>query len=204
MTIKTIIWDLEGVILRASEGSVSASIAKAVGMPEEKIRPTLESGLNERLDIGEITQAEYWDLFDEAVHFPEGYRERLPKLFFDHFYIDEAVLKDIHQYHKYLKMCLLTNFSEDIRGMLEDHWHIDNAFDEIVISGEIGMLKPSPEIFMYALKRLNCQPNQAILVDDRASNVAGAQAIGMSAVLYSNRKDMNTQISDLMNNHHSG
>jgi len=57
-------------------------------------------------------------------------------------------------------------------------------FDAIVISGEVGLHKPQPEIYLLACERLGVEPADAIFVDDLRENIAGAEAVGMAGVLH--------------------
>lgn len=63
-----------------------------------------------------------------------------------------------------------------------DTW--DGMFDDIVISGEVGMRKPEPEIFLLAARRLDLKPDECVFIDDLELNVDGARAVGMSGILH--------------------
>jgi epoxide hydrolase-like predicted phosphatase len=63
---------------------------------------------------------------------------------------------------------------------LRDEW--DLLFDTVVISGEVGMRKPDPEIFDYTLRRLGRQAEETVFVDDMEPNVRGAAAMGLIGV----------------------
>lgn len=63
-----------------------------------------------------------------------------------------------------------------------DTW--DGMFDDIVISGEVGLRKPEPEIFQLAAQRLGLEPADCVFVDDLQLNVDGARAVGMTAILH--------------------
>jgi putative hydrolase of the HAD superfamily len=63
---------------------------------------------------------------------------------------------------------------------LRDDW--DQLFDAVVISGEVGMRKPEPEIYLHTLTLLGCAPAQAVFVDDLEANVRGAAAVGIIGV----------------------
>ncbi len=63
-----------------------------------------------------------------------------------------------------------------------DTW--DGMFDDIVISGEVGLRKPEPEIFQLAAERLGLKPAECVFVDDLQLNVDGARAVGMTAILH--------------------
>jgi putative hydrolase of the HAD superfamily len=63
-----------------------------------------------------------------------------------------------------------------------DTW--DGMFDDVVISGEVGLRKPEPEIFLLAARRLDLKPEQCVFIDDLELNVDGARAVGMTALLH--------------------
>ena len=61
---------------------------------------------------------------------------------------------------------------------------LEKYFNEIVISGEIGIYKPDPEIFKYILKKMESLPENTVFVGDSvAHDIKGAKNIGMKTVL---------------------
>ena len=62
-------------------------------------------------------------------------------------------------------------------------WGILPFFDVIAPSAELGMAKPDPAIFLWALNEAGCKPENAVMIGDRIDNdVLPAQALGMKAV----------------------
>jgi putative hydrolase of the HAD superfamily len=61
---------------------------------------------------------------------------------------------------------------------------LDQLFDAIVISGEVGLHKPQPEIFRLGAERIGLAPAQCVFVDDLRENCSGAEAVGMAAILH--------------------
>jgi putative hydrolase of the HAD superfamily len=57
-------------------------------------------------------------------------------------------------------------------------------FDGVVISGEVGLHKPQPEIFLLGAERTGAAPDECVFVDDLRENCEGAEAVGMTAVLH--------------------
>ncbi len=57
-------------------------------------------------------------------------------------------------------------------------------FDGVVISGDVGMHKPQPEIFALGAERAGVAPEESVFVDDLRQNCEGAEAVGMTAVLH--------------------
>jgi len=75
-----------------------------------------------------------------------------------------------------------------------DRTRFAELFDAVVISGEIGIRKPSPEIYALAAERLGRPPERCVFVDDLAGNLKPARAIGMATVLH---RDAETTLAEL-------
>ena len=69
-------------------------------------------------------------------------------------------------------------------GTTYDNADIDELFDAVVISGEVGLHKPEPEIFHLGAQRLGVPPEECVFVDDLRENCEGAEAVGMTAILH--------------------
>jgi epoxide hydrolase-like predicted phosphatase len=61
-----------------------------------------------------------------------------------------------------------------------------DLFDAVVISAEVGLRKPEPEIYLFAAERLGVQPPECVFVDDLPQNVDGARAVGMEGIVHRN------------------
>jgi epoxide hydrolase-like predicted phosphatase len=65
-----------------------------------------------------------------------------------------------------------------------DRESFPELFDAVVISGEVGVHKPEPEIYRLACERLDLPPTECVLVDDLRENCEGAEAVGIAAILH--------------------
>jgi HAD superfamily hydrolase (TIGR01509 family) len=61
---------------------------------------------------------------------------------------------------------------------------IAELFDGVVISGEVGLHKPEPEIFHLGAERIGVPPGECAFVDDLRENCDGAAAVGMTPILH--------------------
>jgi epoxide hydrolase-like predicted phosphatase len=82
---------------------------------------------------------------------------------------------------------VMDHYTEQIRG----------PFDAIVISGEVGLHKPQPEIYRLAAERVNTSPSRCVFVDDLRENCEGAEAVGMTAVLHRDPRQTLTRLEEL-------
>jgi len=83
-----------------------------------------------------------------------------------------------------VKTGMITNAWPNVRHYLKDEWHVADAFDHIVVSAEVGLIKPDPRIYQLALDGLGVAPGEAVFVDDMPENIAGAEALGMHGVRF--------------------
>ena len=89
----------------------------------------------------------------------------------------------------------ITNFSADFwPPFFERERAFFGRLRDIVVSGEVKMLKPDPAIYYLALDRFRLRPEEALFVDDRAINVEAAAAIGMDAHLFTTAADLRTRL----------
>jgi putative hydrolase of the HAD superfamily len=61
---------------------------------------------------------------------------------------------------------------------------VRELFDVVVISGEVGLRKPQPEIYTLALERLGVSAHEAVLVDDGSPNIEAAELLGLTGILH--------------------
>lgn len=73
----------------------------------------------------------------------------------------------------------VVEFREHWRGMLP----VDELFDFVVDSSEVGMRKPNPAIFEKALEMGGFSPEQVVFLDDYEGNVIAASALNIRSIL---------------------
>ena len=89
----------------------------------------------------------------------------------------------------------ITNFSADFWPPFQAREQaFFRRFHDIVVSGEVKLLKPDPAIYYLALDRFRLRPQDALFVDDRLINVEAAEAVGMKAHLFTSAEDLRTRL----------
>ena len=68
----------------------------------------------------------------------------------------------------------------------------------VVGSGDVGIMKPDPQIFQIALERLDVAAEEAVFVDDFIENVQGARALGIHAVHFQGREQAIQELKALL------
>lgn len=104
-----------------------------------------------------------------------------------------AIVDDLHA--NGVPLYAITNFSADFwPPFVARERDFFDRFTDIVVSGEVKLLKPDPAIYFLALRRFGLHPDEALFVDDRAINVEGARAVGMAAHLFVDAADLRARL----------
>jgi epoxide hydrolase-like predicted phosphatase len=96
------------------------------------------------------------------------------------------------------KTAILSNVN---RGGLERRIKreiLDQHFDELVVSGDIGFIKPEPEIYELTAKKLGVKLDECIFIDDRTGYVHAAKELGMQGILYKDFPQMKKELEELL------
>ena len=68
-------------------------------------------------------------------------------------------------------------------------------FDKVFFSNEIGLKKPSEEIFSYLLKEINQKPENCLLIDDSSKNIVVAKKFGFNTILFKNLNQLKKELA---------
>jgi putative hydrolase of the HAD superfamily len=90
-------------------------------------------------------------------------------------------------------------------GLISNSWSTDHydrellleLFDVSVISAEVHLHKPQPEIYRLAAERLEVSPEESLFVDDLRENCEGAEAVGMTAILHRSAPETIARLAEL-------
>ena len=174
MAIKTVIFDCFGVLI------ISGRPLLLRDYPDKKDQIY---DLQVRSDYGMISRQEYSELVADIVGLSAA---EVEQKYWNINQRNENVIDWIKSLKKHgnYKIALLSNIGP---GWIDDFiskTEMDQMFDEIILSGDVMMTKPSPEIFKYAITKMAVEPNECLFIDDTMKNIESAQLVGMTGVLF--------------------
>jgi 2-haloacid dehalogenase len=76
----------------------------------------------------------------------------------------------------------LSNWSAETFAMVRHEYEFFNLFDEIILSGEVKLIKPEPEIFELFLQKIGKPADQCLFIDDSEPNIITAGRLGFDTV----------------------
>ncbi len=205
-SIKFLLWDVGGVLLRTEDPTPRQHLAAELGTTRRELEKTVfasEMGTNAQL--GKISVDELWEFVRQAYDLTPQQLLDFRQRFWAGDRLDRALVDEIRRLRArgYLTG-ILSNAWGNLRSALQDDWKIADAFDFITTSAEEGVMKPDPRIYHIALERAGVAPQQAVFIDDFPHNIEGARAVGMHAILFDNRTQVFGELEALLDKANPG
>lgn len=185
--LKGLIVDFGGVLTTSIFDSFAAFYEEQGISPEHAERVLRNAAQHEgslhKVERGEITEEEFNEVLAEA--FSEGLESPVdPTGLKQRMFAGVGPDPDMAKAVKNVKDAGIRT------ALLSNSWggkdypldFLNTICDVIVISGEVGLRKPDPEIYLLTAKQMVLEPSECVFVDDLSRNVAGAEAVGMTGV----------------------
>lgn len=173
--IKGVIFDCFGVLCHGS-----LDYLRSITPPE---RLTELNDLSHASNYGYISESEYSEKVSEIIGRPANEIAELTK---KQRVLSKEMLQFVRSLRPRYKTAMLSNVGRGVVDELFSPQEQAELFDVVVLSSEIGMLKPNPEIYELAAERLGLSVEECVMVDDLRTNVDGAVNAGMRGVMCEN------------------
>lgn len=88
------------------------------------------------------------------------------------------------------KLAVLSNCAAGVMDTFFSRRERTQWFDEFVVSSEVGLAKPQPEIFYLTCQKLGVKPEECAFVDDIPTFTEAAAGMGIKSILYQNNQQV--------------
>jgi len=204
--VDAVVFDYGGVLTSPMRDSITAWLA-ADGIEPESFSRTLRAWMSRdaadstpvhRLETGMLPVEAFETLLaaelqttDGRVVTPDGMLSRL----FAGMQADSVMFELVEDLREAgLKVGLLSNSW----GNTYPRTRIDELFDPVVISGEVGLRKPHAAIYELALDGLGVPADRVLFIDDAEPNVVGARAAGLQSLLHTDHASTRAALAELV------
>jgi glucose-1-phosphatase len=192
---KAMLFDLGRVLVHFDFRVGYEALEKDCGITAAEVpRKLAPTGLVERFESGRIEPRPFFDEFRRILELDLEY-ERFCEIWSSIFSHEILPLDMLEGLHRRYRMVLLSNTNALHFGMIRK-WYgpLLSHFDELVLSYEVGALKPRPEIFDRAIQAARCAPEECFYTDDIAPYVEAAKAKGIDAVLFESKQQLENDL----------
>jgi putative hydrolase of the HAD superfamily len=114
-----------------------------------------------------------------------------------HFTVHQEVLPRVEGLVGRVKLVLLSNTNVVHAAYLRPKLPVLERFDHVLLSCEVGLVKPERAFYQEALKRVGCAPEETAFFDDLPEFVNAANALGLRGHLFTNAAAFDEQLEAL-------
>jgi putative hydrolase of the HAD superfamily len=190
-----------GGVLTTDVFASFAAFCEAEGLAAEHVRDAFRNDPDARrllfdLELGRLGEAEFERRFGAALGLaPERAGGLIERLF--------GGMRPDHA----MERAVASAKRQGVRtGLISNSWgagryeldRFPELFDGWVISGEVGLRKPDPEIYAMAAERVGLEPGDLVFVDDLPGNLKPARAMGMATVHHVRAEETIPQLEELL------
>jgi epoxide hydrolase-like predicted phosphatase len=196
--IEAVIFDAGGV-LHESNTAVTDNLVQELGLEQETLKSIWANQIP-LLGSGKIDEVEFWQQVsgEHGIRQVEIAENLLGRAFTEALRTHVPVIELIKELGTSgVKLAVLSNTIEPHAKALRDAGLYD-GFDYLFLSHEVGMRKPDPSIYQYALEELGTKPEATIFVDDDPENVEAAEALGIKGVIFTDTDRVVAELRSLV------
>ena len=200
--ISAIITDLGGVLINVNHSAMYAGLARHSSMSAEQIGnsfdPRVLSGHEVELGKGIITPQTFFEIISKQLKLSSISFEEFKRIYSELFSLKEDALALIRSLSKKYPVAMMSNTNE----MHYERWSKMlgkdiKLFNELILSFQIGYVKPQPQIYLEAARRLGLEPQQCIFIDDMQEYVDAAKKVGMQGICFVSAQQLESDLEKL-------
>jgi 2-haloacid dehalogenase len=197
--VDTIVFDLGGVLIDWDPRyAYRALFAEDEAGMERFLAEVCTSDWNHSLDAGR-SMAEAIDalvaLHPEKAELITAWWERWPQMLRGPIDGTVEILETLHA--DGVPLYALTNWSAETFPIARERFPFLGRFRDIVVSGEERLAKPDRAIFDRLVMRAGLDPRRSVFIDDVPRNVAAAEAVGFTGILFIDPADLRHRLGTL-------
>lgn len=89
----------------------------------------------------------------------------------------------------------LSNWSAETFGRIRHQYEFLNWFETIVLSGNLKLIKPDPQIFNVFLSMIGRQPQECLFIDDSKANIESASRLGFQTIWFQSPEQLREELA---------
>lgn len=200
-TTKTIIFDLGRVLVHYSHSATLEGLAAVSSLSADDLGRLTDGSFGDRLGRGEMGAKDLHrfmmneaNTVDDFQAFIKGYTAGISRN-------EEALAYALSLTERTgVQVGIISNTNEAHAIWLHASLPELKRFANVILSNEVGLIKPDARIYQHALNALQVDPADTLFIDDLAENIEGAKAMGMAGIVHTDWAITRPQIEEWLAN----
>ncbi|MBL8950125.1 MAG: HAD family phosphatase [Myxococcaceae bacterium] len=196
--IRAVIFDLGNVLAFHDNVKLFREVSALFSAAPEALKQRLEgSGVWDRVNRGQLRgDALRLELADRLGVKPPP-ADDFYRAWTCHFAINEPMVRHVEKLVGRVKLVLLSNTHDLHVQYLRPLLPVLERFDGLVLSCEVGLIKPEGEIYERALSVAGVPADRAVFFDDLEPYVVAARKVGLHAHVFNDAREVPAQLAAL-------
>ena len=191
-----VFFDLGGVVVDVDVDWAQTHWAECTQLPRASFDALFfESGIKDALDRGTLSAAEGLAAISNRAAHPVS-TDTARACFNRMLRVRPAVIELIESLTTKTRLAVISNTDPIHAAWIQENSGILPWVESWTFSFETGAMKPDPALLITALERVDCRPEQTLLIDDRSDNIASARSIGMRTIHYTHLDAVRTRLHE--------
>jgi len=193
--IKAIIFDMGGVILISKIESGYKKLSELLNISYEDFKEIYNLH-HEDMQKGKLKVKDFIDIIKNKFNINKDIIKLWKKTYLEIMKVNQVLLDLINNLRKNYKILLLSN-APDLHYEINKERKILSYFDDVIISCQVGLIKPEKEIFNLTLEKLKLNPEECIFIDDREEHIVPAKEMRFRTILYRDNQQLINELKEL-------
>lgn len=198
--LKAVIFDVGGVLIRTRSRAGRQKWAGRLGMDAWEFENFVFNGESGRqAQLGQKSFEAHWQWLGNYFGLAEAELAQMRRDFFAGDELNQPLVEQVKRLRQAgYRTGLLSNFADDARRLWSEVFPFINYFDGVVISAEVGVMKPDPQIYYLAAERVGVKPEEALFIDDFMENIRGAERVGMQTIHFADPQAAQQKLAEMI------
>ncbi len=181
--VRWIVFDAMGVIFKVGDDTGRLLIPMLRELVPALTKEQIYAAYIEA-SLGNLSAFDFWQRLGLGEDYPQ-----IQNAYLDQYLTLDELFKPVaKEMAESYRLAMLSNDLGEWSNHLRKRHGLDELFDEVIISADVGLRKPSEQIYKLLLQRTGALPGNCIFVDDSIENLKAAAKLGINTVLYNRDK----------------
>jgi HAD superfamily hydrolase (TIGR01509 family) len=190
---KLILFDLGGVVFTNGTKRFINDISSRYGIPPETTLNVLDGDIGTKYREGQIGRDQFWKLVLENLPLKES-EDDLEKEWIGDYDLIPGTKEIIEKLRSEYKVMYLSDNVKERVDNLDARFGFVSWFDGGIFSHEVGVRKPNPKIYEFALQKGEAKPEETIFIDDKPKMIEPATMIGITGIVFESPEKLKKEL----------
>ncbi|OGK14630.1 hypothetical protein A3C98_00065 [Candidatus Roizmanbacteria bacterium RIFCSPHIGHO2_02_FULL_37_15] len=193
---KAILFDLGGVLFTNGTTKFIESVSSRYSLPKQQVKEVIDGRIGTLYRETKISRNEFWESVKRNLNLKET-ADQLEKEWIDAYELISETKQIIQHLSRQYSLYYLSDNVKERVNSLNAKFNFIQLFKGGIFSHEVGVRKPNPLIYEYAIKKAGCNSNEIIFIDYKPSALLPADKMGITTIFFQSSQQLKESLVKL-------